>query len=109
MRLIIPPFSGGISSFENDHNAGVGRLNPVLELDQLNLKLEHLSLVLIFADLRLAVDAGLLNVVIQHKFLFLFVLGFLVHRCFLAPRIGPSVLEADLDLWIEARPVLIYL
>ena len=30
-------FSGSVSSFENDHNAGVGRLDPVLQLDQLNL------------------------------------------------------------------------
>ena len=30
-------FAGSVSSFENDHNAGVGRLDPVLELDQLNL------------------------------------------------------------------------
>ena len=32
-----PAFAGSVSSFENDHNAGVGRLDPVLELDQLNL------------------------------------------------------------------------
>src|SRR5208282_1856312 len=56
-----PAFAGSVSSFENDHNAGVGRLDPVLELDQLNLQLEHLGLVLILADLRLAVGAGLLS------------------------------------------------
>ena len=54
-----------VSSFENDHNAGVGRPNPVLELDQLNLQLENLGLVLIFADLRFDVDAGLLSVAVQ--------------------------------------------
>src|ERR1700756_2145683 len=32
-----PAFAGCVSSFENDHDAGVGRLDPVLELDQLNL------------------------------------------------------------------------
>ena len=36
--------------------------------------------------------------------MFLFVIGILAHRCFLAPWIGPSVLEAGLYLWIEARP-----
>src|SRR5271165_4911233 len=60
-----PAFAGSVSSFENDHNAGVGRLDPVLELDQLNLQLEKLGLVLTFADLRLAVDAGLLSVAVQ--------------------------------------------
>ena len=30
-------FAGSVSSFENDHDAGVGGLDPVLELDQLNL------------------------------------------------------------------------
>ena len=30
-------FAGSVSSFEKDHNAGVGRLDPVLELDQLNV------------------------------------------------------------------------
>ena len=46
------PFAGSISSFENDHNAGVGRLDPSLEVHQLNLELEYLGLVLIFVDLR---------------------------------------------------------
>ena len=32
-----PAFAGSVPSFENDYNAGVGRLDPVLELDQLNL------------------------------------------------------------------------
>ena len=32
-----PAFTGSVSSFENDYNAGVGRFDPVLELDQLNL------------------------------------------------------------------------
>jgi len=30
-------FAGSISSFENDHDAGVRRLDPVLEFDKLNL------------------------------------------------------------------------
>jgi len=32
-----PTFAGSVSSFKNDHNTSVGRLDPVLELDQLNL------------------------------------------------------------------------
>src|SRR5579864_4133462 len=32
-----PPFAGSVSSFENDHNASIRLLNPVLELDQLDL------------------------------------------------------------------------
>src|SRR5271166_4882666 len=59
-----PAFAGGVSSFENDHNAGVGCLDPVLELDQLNLKLENLGLVLTFPDLRLSVDAGAFSVAV---------------------------------------------
>ena len=55
-------FSGSVSSFENDDNAGVGRLHPVLELDELNLLLEKFGLVLFFADLLFTVEAGLLSV-----------------------------------------------
>jgi len=44
-------FAGRVSSFENDDNAGVGRLDPVLELDQFNLQLEKFGLVVLFVDL----------------------------------------------------------
>ena len=44
-------FAGSISSFENNDNAGVGRLDPLLELDQFNLQLENFGLVVFFVDL----------------------------------------------------------
>jgi hypothetical protein len=44
-------FAGSISSFENDDNTDVGRLDPLLELDQFNLQLEKFGLVVFFVDL----------------------------------------------------------
>jgi hypothetical protein len=46
-----PAFAGSVSAFENDYNAGVGLLDPVLKLDQFHLQLENPGLVLIFSDL----------------------------------------------------------
>jgi hypothetical protein len=59
-------FAGSVSSFEKNDNARVGRLDPLLKLDELNLQLENLGLVLFLADLLLAVDAGLSSVAAQH-------------------------------------------
>ena len=72
--------AGSVSSFEDDNNPGVGRLDPVLELDQLNLQLEKFGLVLFFADLLFVIDAGLLRVAVQLWHLFLLVLELFFHR-----------------------------
>ena len=44
-------FPGGVSPFENDDNTGVGRLDPVLELDQFNLQVENFGLIVLFIEL----------------------------------------------------------
>ena len=54
-------FAGGVASFENDDNAGVGRPDPLLELDQLNLQLEESGVVLLSSELLVPVDAGPLS------------------------------------------------
>jgi hypothetical protein len=58
-------FAGSISSFENDHNASVRRLDPVLEFDKLNLQLENLGLVFFVADLLAAVGTGVSTIAVK--------------------------------------------
>ena len=65
MRLIMPPLPAASRPSKMIDDAGVRRLDPVLELDQLNLQLENFGLVLFFANLLFAVDVGLLRVAVQ--------------------------------------------
>src|SRR5208282_2673901 len=71
--------SGRVSSLEDDDNACVGRLDPLLELDELNLQLEKFGLVLFVADLLFAINPALLSVAVQPGFLLLVVLGCFRH------------------------------
>ncbi len=57
-------FAGSISSFENNDNAGVGRLDPLLELDQFNLQLENFGLVVFFIEFLLSVGDRLSSVTV---------------------------------------------
>src|SRR5512133_2843282 len=58
-------FAGCVSSFEDNDDARIGRLDPLLELHKLNLQLEQTSFVFFLPNLAFAALAWALSVAVQ--------------------------------------------